>query len=66
MRIVTPYIVNAGQLTTTNVVNEVADWSAGTYNLGAQAVEGNKVYQVVADPSTTAQPSVGAVADPPT
>ena len=66
MRIVTPYNVDAGQLTTTNVVNEVADWSAGTYNLGDQAVDANQVYKVVADPSTTDQPSVGAAASPPT
>ena len=37
-----------------------------TYNLGDQAVDLNQVYKVVADPSTTDQPSVGAVADPPT
>ena len=66
MRIVTPYIVNAGQLTTTNVVNSETDWSAGTYDLGEQAVDDNQVYKVVADPSTTDQPSVGAVASPPT
>jgi len=66
MRIVTPFNVDAGQLTTTNVVNEVADWSAGTYNLGEQAVDANQVYKVVADPDTTDQPTVGAVADPPT
>jgi len=66
MRIVTPFNVDAGPLTTTNVVNEVADWSAGTYNLGEQAVDANQVYKVVADPSTTDQPTVGAVADPPT
>jgi len=66
MRIVTPFNVDAGPLTTTNVVNEVADWSAGAYNLGEQAVDANQVYKVVADPSTTDQPTVGAVADPPT
>jgi len=66
MRIVTPYNVDAGQLTTTNVVNEVADWSAGTYDLGDQAVDDNQVYKVVADPSTTDRPSVGAVASPAT
>jgi len=37
-----------------------------TYNLGDQAVDLNQVYKVVADPDTTDQPSVGAVADPPT
>ena len=66
MRIVKPYIVDAGQLTTTNVVNEVANWSAGTYDLGDQAVDDNQVYEVVADPDTTDQPTVGAAANPPT
>ena len=66
MRIVTPYSVNDAQLTTTNVVNEVADWSAGTYDLGDQAVDDNQVYKVVADPSTTDRPSVGAAASPAT
>jgi len=66
MRIVTPFNVDAAQLTTTNVINEVADWSAGTYNLGEQAVDDNQVYKVVADPSTTDQPAVGATASPQT
>ena len=66
MRIVTPFNVDAGQLTTTNVVNSETDWSAGTYDLGEQAVDDNQVYKVVADPSTTDQPSVGAAASPPT
>ena len=66
MRIITPYNVDAGQLTATNVVNEMADWLAGTYDLGDQAVDANQVYKVVADPSTTDRPSLGAVADPPT
>jgi len=66
MRIVTPYSVNDAQLTTTNVVNEVADWSAGTYDLGDQAVDDNQVYKVVADPNTTDRPSVGVVASPAT
>ena len=33
MRIVTPFNVDAGQLTTTNVVNEVADWEPAATNL---------------------------------
>ena len=66
MRIVTPFNVDAGQLTTTNVVNEFATWSAGTFNLGDQVVEANNVYKVVADPSTTDQPTVGAAASPAT
>lgn len=44
---------------------EVA-WSAGTYTLGSRAVDGDFVYEVVADPSTTDQPSVGVKKDPAT
>ena len=66
MRIVTPTEITATELTGTNVVNSEADWAAGTYNLDDQAVDANRVYKVVADPSTTDQPSVGAAASPAT
>jgi hypothetical protein len=66
MRIVTPETIDASVITSTNVVNDYADWTAGTYDLGDRAVEDNVAYEVVADPSTTDQPSVGVTADPPT
>jgi hypothetical protein len=66
MRVVTPFNVDTGQLTTTNVVNEFADWSAGTFDIGDQVVEANNVYKVVADPDTTDQPTIGAAASPAT
>lgn len=44
---------------------EVA-WTAGTYNLGDRAVDGESIYEVVADPDTTDQPSVGAKKTPAT
>jgi hypothetical protein len=53
-----------GQMTT-NVVNDYADWTAGTYNTGTRRVEANVVYEVVASPNTIDQPSVGVIADPP-
>jgi len=64
--IVLPFEVDSTILTATDVVNTESDWSAGTYNLGDRAVQGNQVYEVVATPDTTDQPSVGAAADPPT
>jgi len=64
--IVLPFEVDSTILTATDVVNTESDWSAGTYNLGDRAVEANRVYEVVAGPGTTDQPSVGAAADPPT
>jgi len=65
MKFVVPITVDDSNLTT-NVVNTYSDWSAGTYNLGDKAVEGELVYEVVADPSTTDQPSIGAAATTPT
>jgi len=58
---VTPAIIGS-----TNVVNDYPDWIAGTYNTGDRRVEADQVYEVVAIPSTTDQPSVGAAATPPT
>ena len=66
MRLVKPFDVDDTVLTSTSVVNDYPDWTAGTYTLGQRRVEDNKVYEVVADPSTTDQPSVGVTANPPT
>lgn len=43
-------------------------WTAGTYNLGdiVYKTTTHKIYEVVADPTTTDDPEVGALADPPT
>lgn len=48
-------------------VGEV-EWSAGTYNLGDRVIKSSthKVYEVVADPSTSDDPEVGVLADPQT
>lgn len=66
MRIVLPFEVDSTILTATDVVNTEPDWSAGTYDLGDRAVQANQVYEVVADPDTTDEPSAGVVADPAT
>lgn len=66
MRIVTPETIDSSAITSTNVVNDYPDWSAGSYNLGDRVVEDGVAYEVVADPSTTDQPSVGAAAETPT
>lgn len=65
MKIVTPIEVNGAILDDTNVVNDYSNWTAGTYNTGDRRVEANVVYEVVASPNTTDQPSVGVIADPP-
>ena len=65
MKFVVPITIDDSNLTT-NVVNEAVDWTAGTYATGVQKVEGELVYEVVATPSTTDQPSVGAAKAVPT
>jgi len=66
MRIVPPQEITETVLQSTNVVNDYSDWTAGTYNLGDRVVYNNQVYEVVADPSTTDQPDVGAAKAAPT
>jgi hypothetical protein len=41
-------------------------WTAGTYNTGDRRYKGRLIYEVVASPSTTDDPEVGVLADPPT
>ena len=65
MRVIPEEIVTPTVLQSTNVVNIETTWSAGTYNLGIRRVFDRRVYEVVASPSTSAQPDVGAAADPP-
>lgn len=65
MKFVVPITVDSSNLTT-NVANEAATWTAGTYATGIQKVEGELVYEVVASPNTTDQPSVGAAKTVPT
>lgn len=66
MHIVTPQVVTPGFLLATNVVNAEPAWVPGTYNRGDRVVFSDEVYEVVADPDTSDQPDLGAVADPPT
>ena len=73
MRVIKPIAVVDSNFTSSTVaepdsgVGEV-EWSAGTYTLGTQRIESatHRVYEVVADPSTSDQPSVGVDANPPT
>ena len=73
MRVIVPIVIVPGtpgvdtRLTTTNVAeNDATLWSAGTYNTGTQRLYNHKLYQVVASPSTTDQPDVGAAKVSPT
>ena len=64
MRIVRPQEVTPSILTSTNVVNMEPAWVAGSYTVGQRVVFANEVYEALT--TTTAQPNVGALADPPT
>ena len=66
MRIITPLPVTPSNLTASNVAITETAWTAGTYTTGTQRYEGVTLYEVVASPSTTDQPSVGAAKDVPT
>jgi hypothetical protein len=66
MRIITPQPVTSSTLTSSNVAITETLWTAGTYTTGTQRYEGTTLYEVVASPSTTDQPSVGAAKAVPT
>lgn len=64
MQIVRPQEVTPSILTSTNVVNMEPTWTAGSYTIGQRVVFNHEVYEALT--TTSAQPDVGAVADPPT
>lgn len=66
MRIVTPQPITSSILTASNVAITETLWTAGTYTTGTQRYEGTTLYEVIATPSTTDQPSVGVLAATPT
>jgi hypothetical protein len=63
MKVIKPVAIGTGDLTTNVTITETV-WSAGTYTLGQKRYEGITLYEV-AVASTTTQPSVGVLADPP-
>lgn len=66
MRIITPQPVTSSTLTASNVAITETLWTAGTYATGVQRYEGTTLYEVVASPSTSDQPSVGVALPVPT
>ena len=66
MKIVTPIPITSSILTASNVAITETAWTAGTYTTGTQRYVGTTLYQVVASPSTTDNPTVGVSATPPT
>lgn len=72
-QIIRPLTVTPAILTSSNVPEPdttqtppEALWVAGTYTKGTRKTEDHYLYEVVADPSTTDQPSVGAAKAVPT
>lgn len=65
---VTPAILTSSNVPEPDTTQTPAEalWVAGTYAKGIQKTEANYIYEVVADPSTADQPSVGAAKAVPT
>lgn len=65
MIIIKPDTITPAKLTATNVPEtDYAAWTAGTYNAGDRVIYDHKIWEAIA--TTTAQPDVGAAANPPT
>lgn len=64
--IVAPIDIGSASIASNNAPHTETLWTAGTYTLGTIRRFGDYVYEVVADPSTTDQPDVGAAANPAT
>lgn len=65
MKLVPPITVTTSNLTASNVTITETAWTAGTYATGVQRYVGTTLYEVVATPSTTDEPTAGAAKDPP-
>ncbi|MBM1817157.1 hypothetical protein [Pseudosulfitobacter pseudonitzschiae] len=65
MKNINPELFGTADLTTNVAITET-EWTAGTHSLGDQRYVGKDLYEVVADPNTTDEPTAGAVAVPPT
>ena len=65
MKIIPPIDVTPSNLTSNVSITET-EWTAGTYNTGDQRYVDTTLYEVVATPSTSDDPTDGVLADPPT
>jgi len=65
MKILPPDPITESNLTSNVAITETV-WSAGTYATGTQRYVGIDLYEVVADPNTTDEPTAGAAKDIPT
>lgn len=65
MRIIAPKTVAEADVTSSVAITET-EWVPGTYATGTQRYVGTKLYEVVASPDTTDEPTAGAAAATPT
>lgn len=65
MRILPPVTVTPAMLTSDVPITET-EWTAGTYNTGDLRYVGIDLYEVVAEPSTSDEPTAGAAKEIPT
>ena len=65
MKLIPPITVTTSNLTASNVSITETAWTAGIYTTGVQRYVGTTIYEVVAIPSTTDEPTAGAIKDPP-
>lgn len=65
MKVLPPFGVTPENLTSNVAITET-EWTAGTYSTGDLRYVGTKLYEVVADPSTSDEPTVGAAKPVPT
>lgn len=65
---VTPVVLTSSNVPEPDTAQTPAEslWTAGTYTKGTQKIEAHYIYEVVADPSTADQPSVGVAKTVPT
>lgn len=73
MRVIKPSLVSDTNLTSSTIPEPDAskgeiEWFAATYATGVRRIKSSthRIYEVVADPSTTDDPEVGILKDPPT
>ena len=65
MQVIIPTTLSPSDVTSNVTITETI-WSAGTYNTGVERYKGTTLYRVIASPSTSDDPTVGVLADPPT
>lgn len=65
MQVIIPVVLSPSDVTSNVTITETL-WTAGTYNTGVERYKGTTLYRVIASPSTSDDPTVGVVADPPT